>query len=103
DETFFVNVTNISGATAGDTQGLGTITNDDITVPTLSINDVSMNEGNSGTTAFNFTVSLDAPAGAGGINFTVNTADGTATTADSDHVAIVNRTATITPGHTAPA
>jgi predicted extracellular nuclease len=32
NETFFVNVTNIVGATAGDTQGLGTISNDDVTI-----------------------------------------------------------------------
>ncbi|MGE3843953.1 MAG: ExeM/NucH family extracellular endonuclease, partial [Vicinamibacterales bacterium] len=30
NETFFVNVSNIVGATAGDTQGQGTITNDDV-------------------------------------------------------------------------
>ena len=29
NETFFVNVTNITGATPGDVQGQGTITNDD--------------------------------------------------------------------------
>jgi hypothetical protein len=29
-ETFFVNITNITGATAGDTQGQGTITDDDV-------------------------------------------------------------------------
>jgi|GEM_PF-120429 len=32
NETFFVNLTNITGATPGDTQGLGTITNDDVTI-----------------------------------------------------------------------
>ncbi len=32
NETFFVNVTNITGATAGDTQGQGTINNDDVTL-----------------------------------------------------------------------
>jgi uncharacterized repeat protein (TIGR01451 family) len=32
NETFFVNVTNITGANAGDTQGLGTINNDDISL-----------------------------------------------------------------------
>ena len=32
NETFFVNVTNLTGATAGDTQGLGTINNDDVTL-----------------------------------------------------------------------
>lgn len=30
NETFFVNVTNVTGANAGDTQGLGTINNDDV-------------------------------------------------------------------------
>jgi uncharacterized repeat protein (TIGR01451 family) len=32
NETFFVNVTNITGANAGDAQGLGTITNDDVSL-----------------------------------------------------------------------
>jgi len=32
NETFFVNVTNITGANSGDTQGLGTINNDDVTL-----------------------------------------------------------------------
>jgi hypothetical protein len=32
DETFFVNVSNITGANAGDVQGLGTISNDDVTL-----------------------------------------------------------------------
>lgn len=54
---------------------------------TLSINDVSANEGNSGTTSFDFTVSLSAPAGAGGVTFDIATADNSATTADSDYVA----------------
>src|SRR5439155_4081016 len=51
-------------------------------------------------TTLNFTVRLDAPAGVGGVNFTVNTADGTATTADNDYVAIVNGSGTITQGNT---
>ncbi|MEW5992268.1 MAG: ExeM/NucH family extracellular endonuclease [Chloroflexota bacterium] len=56
-------------------------------VRTLSIDDVSASEGNSGTTSFDFTVSLTAPAGPGGVTFDIATADGTATTADSDYVA----------------
>jgi len=55
NETFFVNLSNASGATITDNQGLGTITNDD-SAPTLAINDVTAAEGNSGTTAFTFTV-----------------------------------------------
>ena len=57
NETFVVNLSNAVGATIGDNQGVGTITNDD-NQPTISINDVSLLEGNSGTTAFVFTVSL---------------------------------------------
>src|SRR5205085_10220446 len=62
--------------------------NGGVATPTLNINDVAMAEGNSGQTAFNFTVSLTAPAGAGGVTFNVDTADGTATTADNDYVAL---------------
>ena len=60
NETFFVNVTAVTGAIVTDGQGLGTIQNDDS--PNLTINDVSLNEGNAGTTSFIFTVSLSAPA-----------------------------------------
>jgi uncharacterized repeat protein (TIGR01451 family) len=78
NETFFVNVTNATGATVTDGQGQGTIVNDDA-APNLTINDVTLNEGNAGTTTFTFTVSLSAPAGAGGVTFDIATADGTAT------------------------
>ena len=53
---------------------------------TISINNVSVLEGNSGTTTATFTVSLSAPAGAGGVTFDIATADGTATVADNDYV-----------------
>ncbi|HEV7666901.1 MAG TPA: ExeM/NucH family extracellular endonuclease [Thermoanaerobaculia bacterium] len=92
NETFFVNVTNVSvGATVTDGQGQGTIVNDDA-APNLTINDISLNEGNAGTTNFTFTVSLSAPAPAGGTTFDIATADGTAqddvpATEDNDYVA----------------
>lgn len=47
--------------------------------PNLSINDVTLNEGNSGTTSYDFTVSLSSPAGAGGVTFDIETQDDTAT------------------------
>src|SRR3954464_11953947 len=78
NETFFVNVTNVTGAPVTDGQGLGTIVNDDA-APNLTVNDVSLNEGNAGTTTFTFTVSLSAPAPAGGVTFDIATANGTAT------------------------
>lgn len=62
----------------------GTILDDD--QPALSISDVILNEGDSGTTAFTFTVSLNAAAGPGGVSFDIATANGTAT-AGSDYVA----------------
>jgi uncharacterized repeat protein (TIGR01451 family) len=77
NETFFVNVTGVTGATVTDSQGQGTIVNDDV-APNLTINDVSLNEGNAGTTTFAFTVSLSAPAPTGGVTFDIATANGTA-------------------------
>ena len=68
--------------------------------PTLNINDVAQAEGNGGTTTFTFTVSLTQAAGPGGVSFTVNTQDGTATTADNDYVAIVNGSGSIAQGNT---
>ncbi len=47
----------------------------------LSINDVSLSEGNAGTTNFAFTVSLSSPAPAGGVTFDIATSDGTASSA----------------------
>src|SRR5207237_3995985 len=85
NETFFVNVANISGATVADGQGVGKILNDDIA--RLSINDVSANEGNSGTTTFRFSVSSSLPAPASGITFDIATQDNTATVGDDDYVA----------------
>jgi predicted extracellular nuclease len=70
--------------------------------PTLNINDVTQAEGNAGTTTFTFTVSLTAAAPAGGVSFTVNTADGTTNPANagSDYVAIVNGAGSIPEGAT---
>jgi hypothetical protein len=90
DETFFVNVTNVFGATLTDGQGVGTIQNDDL--PTLAVNDVALTEGNSGPKTFSFTVSLSAPASTGGVTFDIATADGTAQDGnpggeDNDYVA----------------
>ena len=86
NETFFVNITNVTGATVTDGQGQGTIVNDDA-APNLTINDISLNEGSSGTTAFGFTVSLSAPAPAGGVTFDIATANNTAV-APGDYTAV---------------
>jgi uncharacterized repeat protein (TIGR01451 family) len=54
-------------------------------VPGLSINDVAVTEGNAGTVNAVFTVSLNLPAGPGGVTFDIATADNTATTANNDY------------------
>jgi uncharacterized repeat protein (TIGR01451 family) len=46
--------------------------------PNLTINDVALNEGDSGPTSFTFTVGLSVPAGASGVTFDIATADNSA-------------------------
>jgi predicted extracellular nuclease len=55
-------------------------------LPTLSIGDVSLAEGDAGTSNFNFMATLNAPAGAGGVSFTAASVNGTATLADNDYI-----------------
>ncbi|MBK9655780.1 MAG: Ig-like domain repeat protein [Rhodanobacteraceae bacterium] len=95
NETFFVNLSAPTNATIADAQGVGTITNDD-TAPTLAINDVSIVEGNSGTSDLVFTVTRTGltalPA-----SFSAAAADGTAT-APSDYLAALVGSTTIAAG-----
>ncbi|MCP3957147.1 MAG: autotransporter domain-containing protein [bacterium] len=86
DETFFVDLSAPANAGLDDAVGEGTILNDDqvVVVPTVSIDDVSVLEGDSGTVAATFTVSLTAPSG-GGVTVDFATADGTATTTAADY------------------
>ncbi len=76
NETFFVNLSSPTNAAFGDAQGQGTILNDEL--PGLSINDVTVTEGNSGTSNATFTVTLSPPA-AGSVTVQYATANGTAT------------------------
>ncbi len=93
-ETFFVNVTNVTGAVVVDGQGVGTIVNDD-PLPSLSINDVTVIEGNAGTVNAVFTVTLSAASGQTvAVNYA--TADGTAV-APGDYTANTG-TLNFTPG-----
>ena len=85
DETVLVNLSSPSAATIARAGATATIRNDD-PLPAVSIDDVSVPEGNSGTTNANFTVSLshlsDQP-----VSVSYQTADGSATVADADYVA----------------
>ncbi|MCW0457358.1 lamin tail domain-containing protein [Xanthomonas sacchari] len=65
--------------------------------PVASVANVSRAEGDSGSSAFVFTVTLSQPAGSAGVTFTVATRDGTAT-AGSDYQALAATQVTIPAG-----
>ncbi|WP_422859015.1 Calx-beta domain-containing protein [Flagellimonas sp. S174] len=100
DETVIVTLDAGTGYTVGaapDNSATVTIESDDIAA--ISISDVTLSEGNAGTTAFDFIVSVDGGGNAlGDIDFTVNTNDGSAQ-AGTDYTAIVNSPGTITNGN----
>jgi alpha-tubulin suppressor-like RCC1 family protein len=97
DETFGVTLSNAVGGTITRAQGIGKITNDDAP-PTLTINDVTMNEGNTGTSIATATITragnLADPSTVG-----VATVDGTAT-AGSDYVSLAPTVVSFGPGET---
>lgn len=96
DETFFINLSNPTNVTIADGQGMGTIKNDD-PIPSLTINDVTLAEGSSGTRLFVFTVRLSNPSSRQ-ITVQFATADETAE-AGSDYVMAAG-TLTVSPGLT---
>ncbi len=63
------------------------VTGSPLSIPTLSIDDVTVAEGNAGPTTATFTVSVTPPLATGDITFDIGTADGTATIANNDYVA----------------
>ncbi len=83
NESFFVNLSNASNGSIADAQGVGTINNDDAATVTLT-GGVAQNEGNSGTTNYTFTATLNNPV-QGGFSVAYTTSDGTATVADADY------------------
>jgi Calx-beta domain len=92
-ERFFLDISNVQNASIGKGRGNGIIFDDD--GPTISINDVSITEGNSGTSLATFTLTLSA-ASVEGISVRAITAPGTAT-AFSDYNSI-NANLTIPAG-----
>jgi hypothetical protein len=96
NETFVVNLSSPTNATVSDGQGVGTIVDDE---PRISISDVTKSEGRRGrTTLFTFTVTLSA-AYDQPVTMSFRTANGTATTSNSDYVA-KSGTITFAPGQT---
>jgi probable HAF family extracellular repeat protein len=94
NETFQVSLSQPVGAVIADGQGVGTIVDDE---PRLSINNVSVQEGRSGTRLFVFTVTLSAPS-AVPVTVSFATANGGAT-AGEDYDA-KSGTVTFAPGET---
>jgi hypothetical protein len=87
DETFFVTLSAVTGANVTDGQAVGTIKNDDGApgTATMTIANITLPEGNSGTKLFVFTVQL-SQAIANNVTYNIATANGTAS-AGTDYVA----------------
>jgi CSLREA domain-containing protein len=83
NETFTVGLSLPVNATILDGSGMGVIVNDDA-IPSFAIDDVTLNEGNTGTTSYTFTVTK---SGATELDSSVQfeTQNGTATLADNDY------------------
>lgn len=96
DETFVVTLSSPENAYLEDDQGIGTILDDD-PAPSLSINDVVVTEGDSGSQMASFSVTLSTPSGKT-VQVSYATADDTAT-AGADYTA-VSGTLTFDPGET---
>ena len=82
--TTFTSTSNNTGTVTATADNQMTSANVNVVVPDFSINDVTHNEGDSGTTDYTFTVTK-TNAGAASVDFT--TVDGTAKVASNDYVA----------------
>jgi hypothetical protein len=96
NETFFVHLSNANGATILIGTAVGTIIDDD-GLPTLSVNDMSLTEGNSGVQQMIFTVTL-SPASPDTVTVAYTTVNGTAV-APADYSA-TSGALTFSPGQT---
>src|SRR5829696_2498875 len=92
-ETLFLDISNVQNATVNSSRGTGFIVDDD--GPTISINDISVTEGNSGLKPATFTLSLSGPS-VEAIAIRAISTPGTAT-ASSDYNSI-NLVVTFQPG-----
>lgn len=90
-ERFFVDLSNLQNGgrdvTLTSATGIGTIVADDTAI---FISDATVVEGDSGQTVLEFTVTAEQVPAGPAIEVIANTADGTATVADGDYVAVQN-------------
>ncbi len=95
-ETLTVNLSGASNATILDSQGIATIQNDDAAGGEFNIDDVSINEGNIGTSTMSFTVTRTQTVGAASVD--VASSNGSASLADNDYLALPNTTLNFADG-----
>jgi hypothetical protein len=96
DETFTLVLSSPANATIADGSGIATILDDD-GAPSISVGDVTLSEGDAGTSNATFTVTL-APASGKSVSVDYATTDGSAT-APSDYSS-AGGTLTFSPGQT---
>lgn len=96
NETFFLNLSGTLEADIVDGQAVGTIVDDD-GLPSLTIAEATIDEGNTGTAVAEFTVTL-SPASSDTVQVNYTTADGTAVAGD-DYTTVMD-TLTFAPGET---
>ncbi len=100
-ETFTLQLSGAFNATIAGPGGTRTGTITDATAnPKISVANASVDEGDAGTSAARFVVTLSAPS-ANTVTVSAATANGTATTADSDYAALAPTTVTFDPGDVA--
>ncbi|MEL6975639.1 MAG: Calx-beta domain-containing protein, partial [Bacteroidota bacterium] len=87
----------ISGVTADNRDDVTIVDDDPSDEGDLNVSDVTIVEGDTGTTDFVFTISLDGGPATNVVDFRIDTANGTAT-AGSDYTAISNATGVIDVG-----
>ena len=98
-ETVIVNLSNVVNATVAKGTGTATIPDNDTPAATISINDVTVTEGDSGMKGVNFTVSL-SNATTTPVTFTYATGTSGTATPNVDFVPVTYNL-TFTPGQTA--
>ena len=98
NETVTLTLATGTGYTLGTAQTATVTIADNDAIPQVSINDLTITEGNSGTRSANFIVSLSNPSSQT-ISVNYQTVDDEATTANNDYVATTG-TITFTPGQT---
>jgi probable HAF family extracellular repeat protein len=94
NENFQVNLSAAVGAIIADGQGIGAIVDDE---PRLSINDVTMLEGHTGSKLFAFTVTLSSPSA---VPVTVNFATANGTAKSTEDYTARSGALTFAPGET---